>query len=144
MDPKALRSCMAKSFQGGRGGDTFKTPYPYEQLLPFPTPCFRMFLGRSLNDPSPPHFKPLSLLPPPHLPPIPPSLKILIIRLPAQALPSQTIREHHIAGQSQRKITHMAVQLNRNLRDSEHYGNDYGMKEINLFVQMNKLFMFEG
>ena len=39
---------------GGRGGDTFKTPSPYEQLLTLPTPCFKMFLERSLNDPLPP------------------------------------------------------------------------------------------
>ena len=56
---------MIKIFQGGRGGDTFKTPSPYEQLLPLPTPCFKMFLERSLNDPTPPpHFRHLSLLPP--------------------------------------------------------------------------------
>ena len=90
---------------GGSGGDTFKTPSPYEQLLPLPTPCFKMFLERSLNDPPPPHFKHLSLLPPPHLPPIPPPLKILIIHLPDNQR-HQAIREHHIAGQSQRKSTH--------------------------------------
>ena len=58
--------CMIKIFRGGsRGGDTFKTPSPppYEQLLPLPTPFFEMFLERSLNDPPPPHFKHLSLLP---------------------------------------------------------------------------------
>ena len=38
---------------GGRGGDTFKTSSPYEQLLPLPTPYFKMFLERSLNDPPP-------------------------------------------------------------------------------------------
>ena len=32
-----------KNFLEGRGGDTFKTPSPYEQLLPLPTPCFKMF-----------------------------------------------------------------------------------------------------
>ena len=37
------------------------TPSPYEQLLPLPTPCFKMFFERSLNDP---HFKHPSLLPP--------------------------------------------------------------------------------
>ena len=31
-----------------------KPPPPYEQLLPLPTPCFKMFLERSLNDPPPP------------------------------------------------------------------------------------------
>ena len=40
-----------------------------------------MFLERSLNNPTPPHFKHLSLLPPPHPPPLPPTLKILIIHL---------------------------------------------------------------
>ena len=73
---------MIKIFRGGRGGDTLKTPSPYEQLLPLLTPCFKMFLERSLNDPHPPppHFKHLSLLPPPHPPPLPP-LKILIVHL---------------------------------------------------------------
>ena len=56
------------------GGDTFKTPFqpPYEQLLPLPTPCFKMCLERSLNDPHlpPPYFKHFSLLPPsPSTPP---------------------------------------------------------------------------
>ena len=47
----------------GRGGDTLKPgPTSYEQFLPLPTPCFKMFLERSLNDPPPPHFKHLSLL----------------------------------------------------------------------------------
>ena len=46
---------MIKIFrEGDRGGDTFKTPSPYEQLLPLPTPCFKIFLERSLNDPLPP------------------------------------------------------------------------------------------
>ena len=55
-----------------------KPPPPYEQLLPLPTPYFKMFLERSLNEPHPPppHFKHLSLLPPspsttPSLPPPP-------------------------------------------------------------------------
>ena len=44
---------MIKIFwgEGGRGGDTFETPSPYEQLSPLPTTCFKMFLERSLNDP---------------------------------------------------------------------------------------------
>ena len=47
-----------------------KPPPPYEQLFPLPTPYFKKFLERSLNDPHPhfkhppPHFKHLSLLPP--------------------------------------------------------------------------------
>ena len=58
---------MIKIFQGGgKGGDTFKNPSPYEQLLPLPTPCFKMFLERSLNDPHHPisnslHCNPLSI-----------------------------------------------------------------------------------
>ena len=64
--------CMIKIFRGGRGGDTFKPPPPYEQLFPLPIRCFWMFLQRSLNDPPPPHFKHPSLLPPPHPPPLPP------------------------------------------------------------------------
>ena len=73
------------------GGDTFKTPSPYEQLLLLPIPCFKMFLERSLDDLPPPHNKYLSLLPPPHLPPVIPPLKILIIHLPTQAfLPRQS------------------------------------------------------
>ena len=63
---------------GGRG-HTFKTSHlPYEQLFPLPTPCFEMFLEKSLNDPHPlprpppPHFKHFSLLSPPHSPPLPP------------------------------------------------------------------------
>ena len=31
--------------------------------MPLPIPCFKMFLERSLNEPPPPHFKHLSLLP---------------------------------------------------------------------------------
>ena len=57
-----------------------KPPPPYEQLLPLPTPCFKMFLERSLNDPPPPppHFKHPSLLPPPIHNPSPPPLKIFL------------------------------------------------------------------
>ena len=35
--------CMIKIFWGGRGGDTFKTPPPYEKLFPFPPPILRCF-----------------------------------------------------------------------------------------------------
>ena len=63
---------MIKIFRGeGRGGDTFKTPSPYEQLLPLPTPCFKMFFWKNPSM-TPPHFKHPSLLPPPHPPPLPP------------------------------------------------------------------------
>ena len=69
-----------QNFPGGdRGGDTFKPPSPYEQLLPLPTPCFKMFLERSLNDPRHPTSSILHCYPPPHPPPLPPPLKILII-----------------------------------------------------------------
>ena len=37
---------------GGMDGDTFNPPSPCEKLLPLPTPCFEMFLERSLNDPN--------------------------------------------------------------------------------------------
>ena len=57
--------CMIKIFRGWAGVVTpSKPPPPYKQLLPLPTPYFKMFLERSLNDPPPPHFKHLSLLPP--------------------------------------------------------------------------------
>ena len=79
-----LNWCVIKIFGGGGGaggGDTFKTPSPYEQLLPLLTPCFKMFLEISLKDPSPPppNFKHIKLLPPTHHP-FPP-IKILIIHL---------------------------------------------------------------
>ena len=46
--------CMIKIFWGAGVVTAFKTPSPYEQLLPLLTPCFKMFLERSLNDPHPP------------------------------------------------------------------------------------------
>ena len=70
--------CMIKIFRGGRGGDTFKTPSPYEQLLPLPTPCFKMFLERSVNDPHPTSSIFHCYPPHPIHHPFPP-LKILII-----------------------------------------------------------------
>ena len=45
---------MIKIFQGAGVVTPSKPPPPYEQLLPLPTPCFKMFLERSLNDPPPP------------------------------------------------------------------------------------------
>ena len=48
-------------FSGGKGDDKFKTPLPppppppYEQHLPLPTSCLKMFLERSLNDLHPHH-----------------------------------------------------------------------------------------
>ena len=38
---------------GGKGSDTLCTPPSYEQLLPLPTPYFKMFLERLLDDPPP-------------------------------------------------------------------------------------------
>ena len=68
-----LRLCMIRIFRGAVVVTPSKPPPPYKQLLPLPTPCFKMFLERSLNDPPPPHFKHLSLLPPsPSTTPFPP------------------------------------------------------------------------
>ena len=41
--------CTIKIFWG-EGWRHLQTPPPYEQLLPLPTSCFRMFLERSRND----------------------------------------------------------------------------------------------
>ena len=65
---------MIKIFRGGRGGDTSKPPPPYEQLLPLPTPCFKMFLERSPTTPLQASF---TATPSPST--IPSPLKILII-----------------------------------------------------------------
>ena len=52
-------------FVEGAGVMTSSLPStPNEQFLPLPTPYYKMFLERFLNDPQPPHFKPLLLLPP--------------------------------------------------------------------------------
>ena len=82
---------------------------PYEQLLPLPTPYFKMFLERSFNDPPPPppHFNHLSLLPPPHPPPLPP-LKILIIHL---AL-SNDLRSLNILSNTRLSIPHLGGGVN--------------------------------
>ena len=77
--------CMIKIFQGAGVVTPSKPPPPYEQLLPLPTPCFKMFLERSLNDPPPPHFKHLSLLPPTLSTTLSP-LKILIIHMTIGAI----------------------------------------------------------
>ena len=73
--------CMIKIFRGAGLVTPSKLPpsLPYEQLLPLPTPVFRCFWKDPLMTPhpTPPHFKHLSLLPPPHPPPLPPK-KILI------------------------------------------------------------------
>ena len=45
--------CMIKIFWGGRDGDTTKTPSPYEQLLPIPTPILRCFWKDPLMTPTP-------------------------------------------------------------------------------------------
>ena len=54
---KSLTSwCMIRIFWGARGVKAFKTPSPYKQLFPLPTPCFEMFfLERFLNDTHPHH-----------------------------------------------------------------------------------------
>ena len=72
------KGCKIKIFWEAGVVTPSKPSSPYEQLSPLLTPCFKMFLERSLNDTPPPHFKHLSLLPPPHLPPLPP-IKILIL-----------------------------------------------------------------
>ena len=53
-------------------------PLPCEELLPLPTPCFKMFLERSLNDPHPttPLQASFTAIPSPSTTP---PLKILII-----------------------------------------------------------------
>ena len=56
-------------FSGGAGVVTPSKPSPsYEQILPLPTPCFKMFLERSLNDPTTPLQASLTATPspPPH------------------------------------------------------------------------------
>ena len=70
-----VTQCMIKIFlRGGRSGDTFKTSSPWEQLLPLPTLCFKMFLERSLNAPHYPTSSIYHRLPPPHPPPLPKNL----------------------------------------------------------------------
>ena len=78
--------CMIKICRGvGQGVVTPSKPTPlYEQLLPLPIPCFKMFLERSLTTPHP-HHPTSSIF---HCYPLlihhpsPPLLKILIIHLP--------------------------------------------------------------
>ena len=84
-DDTSLR-CMIKIFWGAGVVTPSTPPPPYEQHLPLPNPCLKMFLERSLNDPQPPnptlnhptsntlHCYPLSI----HHP-FPPQKKILII-----------------------------------------------------------------
>ena len=67
-----MARCMIKIFWGAG-----------VQLLPLPTPCFKMFLERSLNDPHHPTSSIFHCYPVPHPPP--PSLKILIIHKDATA-----------------------------------------------------------
>ena len=43
---------MIKIFRGAGVVTPLKPPPPYEQLLPLPTPYFKMFWERSLNDSS--------------------------------------------------------------------------------------------
>ena len=70
--------CMIKIFWGRAGVVTaFKPPPSFEQLLLLPTPCFKMFLERSLNDPPTTPLQASFTATPSHPPPLPP-LKILI------------------------------------------------------------------
>ena len=59
-----VQSCVRLKFWGAGVVTTSKPPSPYEQLFPLPTPCIKMFLERSLNEPHlpPSHFKHLSQL----------------------------------------------------------------------------------
>ena len=54
---KYLLCVWLKSFFWGGAGVVTPSnpPPPYEQLLPLPSPCFKMFLETSLNDPTPHH-----------------------------------------------------------------------------------------
>ena len=52
-NPPLTGWCMIKIFWGAGVVTPSKPPHPYEQLLPLPTPYFKMFLERSLNDPHP-------------------------------------------------------------------------------------------
>ena len=45
---------MIKIFRGAGVVTPSKPPPPYEQLLPLTTPCFKMFLERSLKTPHSP------------------------------------------------------------------------------------------
>ena len=88
--PVKTSQCMIEIFRGeGAGVVTLSRPLPYEQLLPFPTTCFKMFLERNLNDPHPHH--PTSSIflcyPPPYPPPLPTPLKILIVRPSSGVIP---------------------------------------------------------
>ena len=77
------RKCMIKIFPGGgRGGDIFRPPPPYEQLLPLPTPVLRCFWKDPLMTPTTPLQASFTGTPSPYTtpsPPPPPPLKILII-----------------------------------------------------------------
>ena len=78
--------CTIKILPRSRTGDTFKTPSPYEQLMPLPTLPLNSFRRDSLMI-RPPHFKYISLLsshPIHHL--CPPPIKFLIIQLNSQTL----------------------------------------------------------
>ena len=77
---------MINIFRRGRGGDTFKTPPPYEQLLPLHITCFKMFLDRSFHNPRnpPPILASFTATPLPIHNPSPPPLNVLIIHLPLQ------------------------------------------------------------
>ena len=76
-----VTECMIKIFRGGAGVVTpSKPPPPTNNFCLYPPPVLRCFWKDPLMTPTPPlHFKHLSLLPPPHPPPLPHPLKILVI-----------------------------------------------------------------
>ena len=70
-----IPSCMIKIFRRrGRGGDTFKTPLPYEQLSLLPSPVFRCFWKDPLMTPTNPLQASFTVTPSPSTIP-PPSIK---------------------------------------------------------------------
>ena len=70
-----------------------KPPPPYEQLLPLPTPCFKMFLERSLNAPHPHHPTSSIFHCYPSLSTTPSPLKILIIHEAISGIQSITPKD---------------------------------------------------
>ena len=69
---------MIKIFWGARGGDTFKPPPSYEQVLLLPTSVLRCFWKDPLMTPTPhpPTSSILHCYPPPHPPPHSPPLPL--------------------------------------------------------------------
>ena len=74
--PTPILKSVRLKFSGGAGVVTpSKPPSPYEQLFPLPTPYFKMFLERSLNDPTTPLQAPFTATPLPIHHPFPSPLK---------------------------------------------------------------------